>query len=111
MQAKSTVSFLGKTYLFGAMMKKIKHALSCLITKINAEVQIKCRSRSIKTDKEYSITAYLFGALMKKMLHLVLLRKSIQNRGAHIRYQCRKTTVLSCHRCLINTGSKNINTI
>ncbi len=26
------------------------------------------------------------------------------NRTAHIRHQCRKTTVLSCHGCLINTG-------
>ncbi len=26
------------------------------------------------------------------------------NRTARIRHQCRKTTVLSCHRCLINTG-------
>ncbi len=26
------------------------------------------------------------------------------NRTVHIRHQCRKTTVLSCHRCLINTG-------
>ncbi len=25
------------------------------------------------------------------------------NRQARIRHQCRKTTVLSCHRCLINT--------
>jgi hypothetical protein len=56
--------------------EKIKHALSCLINKINAEVQIKCRSRNIKTDKD-CIFAYLFGALMKKMLYLGLLRKSI----------------------------------
>jgi hypothetical protein len=26
------------------------------------------------------------------------------NREVHIRHQCRKTTVLSCHRCIINTG-------
>ncbi len=24
----------------------------------------------------------------------------------HIRHQCRKTAVLSCHRCLINSGVK-----
>ncbi len=29
------------------------------------------------------------------------------NRLAHVRHQCRKTTVLSFHRCLINTGVKN----
>ncbi len=33
------------------------------------------------------------------------------NRRAHIRHQCRKTTVLSCHRCLINTGVEKMNYI
>ncbi len=27
------------------------------------------------------------------------------NRAMHIRHQCRKTTILSCHRCLFNTGA------
>ncbi len=31
-------------------------------------------------------------------------RINLCNRTAKIRHQCRKTTVLSCHRCLINTG-------
>jgi hypothetical protein len=64
-QAKSTVSIPAKTYLFGALMKKIKHALSCLITKINAEVQIKCRSRSIKTDKEYKYYCLIVSKVPK----------------------------------------------
>jgi hypothetical protein len=29
----------------------------------------------------------------------------------HIRHQCRKTTVLSRHRCLINTGVEKMNNI
>ncbi len=33
------------------------------------------------------------------------------SRRAHIRHQCRKTTVLSCHRCLINTGVEKMNNI
>ncbi len=33
------------------------------------------------------------------------------NRRAHIRHQCRKTTVLRCHRCLINTGVEKMNSI
>jgi len=28
----------------------------------------------------------------------------LDNGTAHIRHQCMKTTVFSCHRCLINTG-------
>ncbi len=34
-----------------------------------------------------------------------------QNGRAHIRHTCRKTTVLRCHRCLINTGVKKMNKI
>ncbi len=30
---------------------------------------------------------------------------------AHIPHQCRKTTVLSCHRCLIKTGVEKMNNI
>ncbi len=32
-----------------------------------------------------------------------------RNGTVHIRHQCRKTTVLSCHRCLINTGVEKMN--
>jgi hypothetical protein len=35
----------------------------------------------------------------------------IFNRAAHSRQQCRKTIVLSCHRCLINTGVEKMNNI
>jgi hypothetical protein len=31
------------------------------------------------------------------------------NRRAHNRHQCRETTVLSCHRCLIDTGVEKMN--
>jgi len=33
------------------------------------------------------------------------------NRTAHIRHQCKKTIVLSYHRCLINTGIVKMNNI
>ncbi len=33
------------------------------------------------------------------------------NRAAGIRQQCRKTIVLSCHRCLINIGVEKMNKI
>ena len=32
------------------------------------------------------------------------LNNDMANRTAHIRHPYRKTIVLSCHRCLINTG-------
>jgi hypothetical protein len=31
--------------------------------------------------------------------------------GKHIRHQCRKTTVLCCHRCLINPRVEKMNNI
>jgi len=33
------------------------------------------------------------------------------DRRARIRHQCTKTTALSCHRCLINTGVEKMNII
>ncbi len=33
------------------------------------------------------------------------------NRTAHIRHHCGKTAILSCHRCLINTGVEKMNNI
>jgi hypothetical protein len=33
------------------------------------------------------------------------------NGTAHIRHQCWKTTVLSCHRCLIKMGVEKMNNI
>jgi len=38
-------------------------------------------------------------------------KKNCSNRTACIKHQCRKTTVLSCHRCLINTGVEKMKNI
>jgi hypothetical protein len=35
----------------------------------------------------------------------------LANGTAQIRLQCRKTTFLSCHKCLINTGVEKMNNI
>ncbi len=40
----------------------------------------------------------------------IKLFTDLTNRRACIRHQCRKTAVLSCHRCLINTGVQKITT-
>ncbi len=37
--------------------------------------------------------------------------KHAYNKRACIRHQCRKAAVLSCHRCLINTGVEKMNDI
>ncbi len=46
-------------------------------------------------------------------LCFVMLFQSVMlfNRTAHIRHQCRKTSVLNCHRCLINTEVEKMNNI
>jgi hypothetical protein len=41
----------------------------------------------------------------------VLAAKMFTNRTTHIRHQCRKTTVLSCRICLINTGVEKTDNI
>ncbi len=60
------------------------------------------------------------NAILPSLLALVTLgtgidnlwhRASQHNRTVHIWHQCRKATVLSCHRCLINTGVEKMNTI
>jgi hypothetical protein len=43
-------------------------------------------------------------------ISLLILGKRLYRR-ARIRHQCRKTTVLSCRRCLINTVIEKINYI
>jgi hypothetical protein len=42
--------------------------------------------------------------VLVSVLSPALLNKLYCNRRAHIRHLHRKTAVLSCHRCLINTG-------
>ena len=37
--------------------------------------------------------------------------QSLLNSTAHVGHQCWKTTILSCHRCLFNTGVEKINNI
>ncbi len=51
------------------------------------------------------------SAYRRKKNEAMLMRNAWPNRRAHIRHQCRKATVLSCHRCLINTGVEKMNNI
>ncbi len=51
------------------------------------------------------------SSLSLKSVDYTRLRFIALNRRAHMRYQCRKTTVLSSHRCLIKTGVEKMNNI
>ncbi len=59
----------------------------------------------------------LFSFISSKQMHQMAFRGPIwynlfavsYNRRAHIRQQCRKTTVINFNRCLINTGVEKMN--
>jgi hypothetical protein len=78
----------------------------------------KCALHSIKYDRFANIISgckdmpgtntltYLLGTSVKKKKRFL----NIDNRTARNTHLCMKTTVISCHRCLINTGvEKTIN--
>ncbi len=58
---------------------------------------VDCHSRGVIYNSNLFIVQVI-GVAKESMLG-----SAIGNRRAHIRHQWRKTTVLSCHRCLINT--------
>ncbi len=53
---------------------------------------------------DYTKIFYMLTCTFCILERVKQLIKSNFNRTTCIRHQCRKTTVLSCHRCLINTG-------
>ncbi len=61
------------------------------------------------------VVAYLRKRIIQKEgmhgMQIQQLNCECDNRKVHIRHQCRKTTVLSCHSCLINTGVEKMNYI
>ncbi len=69
---------------------------------------------SLETKKKASIT-WTPGILFHAYDHLLPIRVSFSekknpkfkldiNRTANIKHKCSRTSVLSCHRCLTNTG-------
>jgi len=53
-----------------------------------------------------------WGQILSQTTRLFITHfQLVPNRTAHIRYQCSKTTVLSYHRCLINTGVEKMSNI
>jgi hypothetical protein len=55
------------------------------------------------------------GGLHERSVKSAPMPKPVQgkdmNGTAHIQHQCRKATVLSCHRCRIKTGVEKMNKI
>ncbi len=56
--------------------------------------------------KKFKCTRYRISSI-----YCCLIIHYSANRRAPIRLQCKKTTVLNCHRCLINTGVEKMNSI
>ena len=74
----------------------------------------KCNLQCTTLTKKYSIEAQIGPKRNwkeKKMKHLTHKKKECFIKTARIIHQCRKTTVLSHHRCLINTGVEKMNYI
>ncbi len=67
----------------------------------SSNLSIPARSRS---RRRWSSSSTCFWIRSANSFTASLFRQDRFNRTTSIRYQCRKTTVLSCHRCLINTG-------
>jgi hypothetical protein len=71
--------------------------------------RVSLRQRQPLVKKDSLVAAISHG--MKGPVGLLRSGQVSFNRTGHIRHQCRKTTVLSCHICLINTGVEKMNTI
>ncbi len=67
----------------------------------------------VKRDKSYELGLLSMHRHVRKMIFDVYasMSENQPNRSAHIRHQYMKTTVLSSHRCLINTGDPKMDHI
>jgi hypothetical protein len=61
-------------------------------------------SCSKKVRMPIHLQYFIWPQMIKGKERLIVSQRLKINKTAHIRHQCRKTAVLSCHRCLINTG-------
>jgi len=60
-------------------------------------------SCSKKVRMPIHLQYFIWPQMIKGKERLIVSQWLKINKTAHIRHQCRKTAVLSCHRCLINT--------
>jgi hypothetical protein len=81
----------------------IKVAKSFIYSK---KTRCKLLSHSMVGNYQFKI-GYIFSGPLYKML----IKKIVAPLDRRIKHQCRETTVLTCHRCLINTGVENMNNI
>ncbi len=75
--------------------------------KVSQEQRILVRGVSDEEEKRFIKLTPECGWLRNLCCHRhrsQSLRDTGTNRIARIRHQCKETIVLSCHRCLINTG-------
>ncbi len=70
------------------------------------------RSQALnQADAVEKLRQAVADAVAPPNVHVETEEVDYPNRKARIRHQCRKTTVFSCHRCLINASVENINNI
>jgi hypothetical protein len=62
-----------------------------------------------ESDKHTGLSQVELITALKGLIAQNPAEKNLSNGTAHIRSQCRKTTVLSCLRCLVKTGFEKMN--
>jgi len=66
---------------------------------------------SMKLDHPQKYVCKYKRNVQKELGKVTVSKSELANGTAHIRHQCRKTAVLSCHRYLFNSGVEKMNNI
>ncbi len=97
----------GELYLNFTMRRFCKYALFWLYTKRCSLKLISCTKQLLDylLEKVWFPKRILANEFVTYSLFItVMVILIFPNGTVHNRYQCRKTAVLGCHRCLINIG-------
>jgi hypothetical protein len=106
----------GRNY-FGIVMSCHCHFQPCLIltawpfTWLRSTVWLLAVLGNVRLGLNWLTVKYMNLLQSLSTFCKILSNITARNRTARIRHWCRKTTVLSCQRCLINTGIEKVNNI
>jgi hypothetical protein len=88
----------------------IRLTLSITIKNLKLSVTTSCNTIRYSINLSLRIITNFILSVAVKFIMLSVVA-SAQLLTARIRHQCKKTIVMSCHRCLINTGVEKMNNI
>ncbi len=88
-------------------LRKIDWLMACITCLVCLIHTVSGRSKKAQIALRCGTSNGYIAKLEQSRFSLdIYVNNRYYNWRAHIRHQCRKTTVLSCHRCLINTDVK-----